>query len=38
VGDFAEEDLVAKRVKEAAAKPEAPSATGTVTNSPPAKP
>ncbi len=39
VGDFAEEDLVVKRVKESNAKPEAPQPeTKTDTNSPPAKP
>ena len=38
VGDFAEEDLVAKRVKESGAKPEAKPETKANTNSPPAKP
>ena len=38
VGDFAEEDLVAKRVKEAAVTPEVKSETGKATNSPPAQP
>jgi hypothetical protein len=38
VGDFAEEDLVARRVEEATAALEAKSRTGTATNSPPAKP
>ncbi len=39
VGDFAEEDLVAKRVKESAANPAAPQPeTKADTNSPPAKP
>jgi hypothetical protein len=38
VGDFAEEDLVAKRVKESAAQPEAKPEATTGTNSPPAKP
>jgi len=38
VGDFAEEDLVAKRVKAAAATPDLKSETGKATNSPPAQP
>jgi hypothetical protein len=38
VGDFAEEDLVAKRVKEAGATPEVKTETSTATNSAPAKP
>ena len=38
VGDFAEEDLVVKRVKESGAKPEAKPETKANTNSPPAKP
>jgi hypothetical protein len=38
VGDFAEEDLVAKRVKESDTQPEAKPETKTDTNSPPAKP
>jgi hypothetical protein len=38
VGDFAEEDLVAKRVKENSAPPEAKPVDATGTNPPPAKP
>jgi hypothetical protein len=38
VGDFAEEDLVAKRVKEAEPKAEAKPEAKAGTNSPPAKP
>jgi hypothetical protein len=38
VGDFAEEDLVAKRVKDSDAKPEAKTETKVDTNAPPAKP
>jgi hypothetical protein len=38
VGDFADEDLVAKRVKESNAKPEAKPEAKANTNSPPAKP
>ena len=38
VGDFAEEDLVVKRVKASDAQPEAKPAATTGTNSPPAKP
>ena len=38
VGDFAEEDFVAKRVKAGAAKPEAQPEAAPSTNSPPAKP
>jgi hypothetical protein len=38
VGDFAEEDFVAKRVKEGEAKPEAKPESKPDTNSPPAKP
>ena len=38
VGDFAEEDLVVKRVKGSDAQPDTQPATATSTNSPPAKP
>jgi hypothetical protein len=38
VGDFAEEDLVVKRVKDDAAQPAAQPPTATATNLPPAKP
>ena len=38
VGDVAEEDFTAKRVKESAAKPEAKPEVKAATNSPPAKP
>ncbi len=38
VGDFAEEDLVANRVKDSAAPPEAKPEAAADTNSPPAKP
>jgi hypothetical protein len=38
VGDFAEEDFTAKRVKEPAAAPEAKTEAAPVTNAPPARP